>query len=75
MEHKVINDFVCKESGVHYTFGSFFVSDNFQRVKELEEKGFIEANANVSSLEVKEVKEKKSPAKNKKVNTNATSKG
>ena len=76
MEHKVINDFVCKESNVHYTFGSFFVSDNFKRVKELEEKGFIEANENVSSLEVKEKEVKKAPAKSKKaVGANATNKG
>ena len=72
MKHKVINDFVCKESSVHYTFGSFFVSDNFQRVKELEEKGFIKANEKVSTLEVKE---KKAPAKSKKaVGANATRK-
>ena len=73
MEHKVINDFVCKESGVHYTFGSFFVSDNFKRVKELDEKGFIKANEKVSTLEVKE---KKAPGKSKKASgANANSKG
>ena len=76
MEHKVIIDFVCKESGVYYTFGSFFVSDNFKRVKELEKLGFIKANENVSSLEVKEKEVKKAPAKSKKASgANVTSKG
>ena len=56
MNHLVLIDFVCKESAVYFAAGSFYESDNFDRVKELEKQGFIKANEKVSSLEKTEEK-------------------
>ena len=53
MNHLVLVDFVCKESDVYFASGSFYESKDLERVKELEEKGFIKANKEVSSLEEK----------------------
>ena len=58
MKHLVITDFICKESDVYFASGSFFESNNFDRVKALEKQGFIIANEKVATLEVKETKTK-----------------
>ena len=63
MNHLVINGFICKESGEHFQPGSFFESENFQRIKGLESKGIIIANENANSLEVKEETKTKQPVK------------
>ena len=57
MKHLVITDFICKESDVYFSSGSFFESNNFDRVKALEKQGFIIANEKTSTLEVKETKQ------------------
>ena len=54
MKHLVLIDFVCKESAVYYAAGSFYESDNADRVKELDKIGFLKANE--EALEVKEEK-------------------
>lgn len=59
MNHLVLIDFVDKESGVYFASGSFYESNNSDRVKELEKYGFIKANEESSSLE--EVKEEEKP--------------
>jgi len=56
MNHLVLIDFVCKESDVYYSSGSFFSSIKIDRVRELEEKGFIKANEELNTLEKQEVK-------------------
>ena len=56
MNHLVLIDFVCKESDVYFASGSFYESDNFDRVKELEKQGFIKANEKLSALEKQEEK-------------------
>ena len=56
MKHLVLIDFVCKESAVYYTAGSFFESDNADRVKELDKIGFIKAEALEAKEEKKTVK-------------------
>ncbi|WP_019243650.1 MULTISPECIES: hypothetical protein [Bacillus] len=56
MKHIVLIDFVDKESEVYLASGSFFESINVDRVKELEKMGFIKANEELSTLEVKEEK-------------------
>ena len=58
MKHLVITDFICKESDVYFSSGSFFESNNFDRVKALEKQGFIIANEKTATLEVKETKTK-----------------
>ena len=57
MKHLVITDFICKESDEYFSSGSFFESNNFDRVKALEKQGFIIANEKPSTLEVKETKQ------------------
>ncbi len=54
MKHLVLIDFVCKESDVYYASGSFYESDNADRVKELDKIGFLKANE--EALEAKEEK-------------------
>ena len=56
MNHLVLIDFVCKESDVYFASGSFYESDNFDRVKELEKQGFVKADEKLSSLEKTEEK-------------------
>ena len=56
MNHLVLIDFVCKESDVYFASGSFYESDKFDRVKELEKQGFIKANEKLSALEKQEEK-------------------
>ena len=56
MNHLVLIDFVCKESDVYFASGSFYESDKFDRVKELEKQGFIKANEKLSTLEKQEEK-------------------
>ena len=56
MKHLVLIDFVCKESDVYYASGSFFESDNVDRVKELDKIGFIKAEALEAKEEKKTVK-------------------
>ena len=56
MNHLVLIDFVCKESDVYFASGSFYKSDDFDRVKELEKQGFIKANEKSSTLEKQEEK-------------------
>ena len=52
MKHKVNKVFTDKESGELFLLGSPYVSDNYERVKELEKLGFIKANEDVESLKV-----------------------
>ena len=56
MNHLVLIDFVCKESDVYFASGSFFNSNNLDRVKELEKQGFIKANEKSTTLEKQEEK-------------------
>ena len=56
MNHLVLIDFVCKESDVYFASGSFFNSNNLDRVKELEKLGFIKANEKSATLEKQEEK-------------------
>ena len=56
MNHLVLIDFVCKESDVYYASGSFFSSTKIDRVRELEEKGFIKTYEELNTLEKQEVK-------------------
>lgn len=56
MNHLVLIDFVCKESGAYYVSGSFYNSMNLERVKELEKQGFIKADEKSSTLEKQEEK-------------------
>lgn len=56
MNHEVIKEFVDKELGVFYTPGSFYISDNYERVTELEKMGFVKANQEVSTLKKSEKK-------------------
>ena len=56
MNHLVLIDFVCKESAVYFAAGSFFNSNNLDRVKELEKLGFIKANEKSATLEKQEEK-------------------
>lgn len=44
MKHTILKGFVCKESGIYFAPGSFYMSDDFNRVKELEKLGFVKAN-------------------------------
>ena len=59
MKHLVLIDFVCKESDVYFASGSFYESDNVDRVKELDKQGFIKANEKLSTLEKVKTEEKK----------------
>lgn len=66
MKHEVLTEFIDKESGDYFAPGSFYTSEEFERVKELEEKGYIKANDSVSSLNSDDeptVKELKAKAK------------
>ena len=56
MNHLVLVDFVCKESDVYFASGSFYNSMKLDRVKELENLGFIKANEELSTLEKEEEK-------------------
>lgn len=56
MKHLVLIDFVDKESEVYLASGSFFESINEDRVNDLEKMGFIKANKELYTLEVKEKK-------------------
>jgi len=56
LKHLVLIDFVCKESAVYYAAGSFYESDNADRVKELDKIGFIKAEALEAKEEKKTVK-------------------
>ena len=61
MKHKVNKVFTDKESGILFMLGSLYVSNNYERVKELEKQGFIKANEDVESLKIVE----KQPTKKK----------
>lgn len=62
MKHRVIKVFTDKESGMFYMLDSFYISDNYERVKELGQLGFIIPNEQVESLK-KEVAEEKQTTK------------
>lgn len=57
MKHRVIKVFTDKESGMFYMLGSFYICDNYERVKELGELGFIIPNEQIESLKTEFVKE------------------
>lgn len=56
MKHLVLIGFIDKESGAYLASGSFYESNNFERVMKIERLGFIKANQNVLTLEVREEK-------------------
>ena len=62
MKHQVLKPFVCKVSGEFILTGTF-VCDDFERVNELHELGFIRKNDESEQL--------KKPSKTKKVTKNA----
>lgn len=67
MKHKVNRIFTDKESSVLHMLDSFYVSNDYERIKELEKQGFIKANEDVESLKVieKQVAKKPKPRKKK----------
>lgn len=60
MNHLVLKKFIDKESGDYFETGSFYISENIERVKELEEKGLIKANENISTLALQSSEENES---------------
>lgn len=63
MQHKVLNTFHDRESGVLFTPGSFFESENYERVTDLNKQGFIIANQKSFTLKVEKSEEDKSKVK------------
>jgi len=58
MKHQVVKVFTDKESGMFYMLGSFYISENYERVNELGKLGFIIPNEQVESLKKVEVEGK-----------------
>jgi len=54
LKHKVNKAFTDKESGILFVPDSFYVSNNYERVKYLEKQGYITANEDVDSLKIVE---------------------
>ena len=66
MKHIVNKIFTDKESSVIHMLDSFYVSNDYKRVKELEKQGFIKANEDVESLKVVKKQVAKKPTTRKK---------
>lgn len=63
MKHKVLKSFIDKESGELFTLGSFYISDDFNRVVELENLGFVQRNEELQPPKQEKPKKKTSSRK------------
>lgn len=58
MKHKVLKRFRDKESGKVFEPDSFYESEDFNRVKYLDEEGYLKAHKDVASLKEDKPKSK-----------------